>query len=317
MEIIDKYIIDESHLSLEKYTYTKEPNEAVSHHGIEIIPKMIVYKIKFCTTLSYKYCSEGCKHFRCYCKNKDWENGLWDGLLLYSSNELIVKNTYDFIKNNFNDILALNRKKLRNWFDSNKYEYVNSCYNEKLSLVKMHIKMLNNIGLFNRDFYDALKNDFFKRYEKILKLEITYTYDDPCITIITDNKLVEIMYNESDEKTSLQKISLHAIEEVRRLEYYFNDSAHETESRTLWRPYTEYIYPIIQNNDINIESNKDLFDLCRLYELYKSFPNFKSVYCSFTKSEYTPNNKFNEIYDELDEIKDSWDSMTESYAFSF
>ena len=58
------------------------------------------YYIFFMSQESRYYCINNCGSRTCYCKDKDWAQGLWDGLLHYSSNYQETSNIFYFLKDN-------------------------------------------------------------------------------------------------------------------------------------------------------------------------------------------------------------------------
>jgi len=138
------------------------------------------YYIYFLSSESNYYCINN-HGIKCYCKDKDWLEGLWDGELYYSSNYEEILNIFYFLKDNFEILSTFNRKKLGAWFRENIYRFINKYYEEELLLTKIHILYLFNIGFFGEKFYTIIKDKFIIENKDLLniKIDTEYNYDNP------------------------------------------------------------------------------------------------------------------------------------------
>ena len=134
------------------------------------------YYIYLLSKSSRYYCVNDCGSRRCYCKDKDWTQGLWDGKLYYSSNYEKTSNIFYFLKENFEILSNLDRKDLGKWFKKNIDIFINKYYEEELILIKVNTLYLLHIGFFGK-LYTIIKDEF------IVSLELHDEYD-VCVTLM-------------------------------------------------------------------------------------------------------------------------------------
>jgi len=186
---------------------------------LEIIQNDKYYDIILQTHASYYYCINDCESRRCYCKDKDWSQGIWDGeLLTYNSDKVFSENLYNFLKENASEIILLNRKKLSKWFDQNEYKYLKKYYSTQVNDILSYIRTLQKVGIFSKDFYDSVKEKFEENHKDILKLVIRTEYNNDLHEqniFINDLFFLKIEYNNYDNKCpSLAELSYLNIQEI-------------------------------------------------------------------------------------------------------
>jgi len=273
------------------------------------------YIIFFNTKESYYYCINYCKNNYCNCRDKDWIQGVWDGEFLYSDDIIITKNIFNYLKNNFDAICKLDRYKLSIWMNSNIEQFIDEYYSEILYLIKLYIKYLFYIGIFNVYFYQKLKNLYYEKYKNILSIKLNYCNN--YTEVIFDNNL-SIQVKKQYDKT-LQDKCLNVIRDyISNFDFIKN-----------------------KNNFISIEFKINISNKAKItkyiskFKSYNLFPNFTHYFNNlntidnmetfFLKNNI--NDKFrdlfnenllNNIYDTIHKfeyIYDTWCNMTNTEAF--
>lgn len=246
------------------------------------------YNIFFNTRASYYYCINGCGSGRCRCKDKDWSQGTWNGHLLgYINNIYSITNIFEYIKNNFDELSKMNRIKLLYWFYDNREKFINLYYLEKINLLKDYVVNWICIGIFSKEFYENIKNNYFKKHEKILNCKIN----------IED---LNNMFNTLGETDSLQNISFEVIENI----------------------YNTYERLSNENNfifilDINNTDIEDILNFLRIFDNYDWLDiSFNNIYDEFIKENVLNQINFNYLKKDFESIIYVWDSITETEAFS-
>lgn len=174
------------------------------------------YYILMASHESIYYCINNCgSSIRCYCKDKDWSQGLWDGKLYYSSKYEETYNMFCFLKDNFEILCNLDRKKIAKWIKKNIDIFFNKYYEEKLILIKIYTLYLFHIGFFKKSLYTIIKDEFIKENNDLLNIIIhsENNYDNPEYTLckktikIGDVKLfkdIKYVYGENNVKSSFE-----------------------------------------------------------------------------------------------------------------
>lgn len=269
------------------------------------------YDIYFKTSASYYYCINNCGSSRCRCKDKDWIQGTWNGNLLgYCKKIDISTNIFEYIKNNFDDLSRMDRKKLLYWFRNNIHNFINLYYSEKIILLKEHITSLLKIGIFNKDFYENLKNRYFKKYEEILncKLGKPDTDIDPNIDLntvytICINNLNPIYINSSYDSLEINSLQYKCYDVIRY--------KHDTYQCLLEE--NKYIMTIDENN-IDIKNILEYFRILNRYCLLGDF--FHDFYEEYIKGNVSNEFNFEDTKTEIEYIIDIWNSITDTRPFS-
>jgi hypothetical protein len=182
------------------------------------------YSLYFYSNASYYYCINDCRGRTCYCKDKDWGQGTWDGLLLENSDYLLIMNLYNFIKENINLLIKLNRKNLSKWFNNNKDNFFNKYYGEMYTIMKIKNLYLFEIGFFRIDLYEKIKDEFEKDVMiknkinlKNTKIENIWDNNNLCKKVYIGDIYLEFniinFYNHNRIK-SLSEISIEIIENI-------------------------------------------------------------------------------------------------------
>ncbi len=175
------------------------------------------YDVSLKTDSSYYYCINRCGAYSCYCKDKDWVEGTWNGeLLTYNLDRVFSENLFHFLKDNFTDILFLNRKALYKWIERNMYKFIETFYPKKMNDITTYLREMIKCGIFNRDFYDSVKKQFEENNKSILKLSITYDYDIETNTeiVFIDDKLFIIEDNIKGNILSLKNLIFNKIKNI-------------------------------------------------------------------------------------------------------
>jgi hypothetical protein len=249
------------------------------------------YNIFFNTGASYYYCINGCGSRRCRCKDKDWSQGTWNGHLLgYINNIHLISNIFEFIKNNFDKLSIMKRDKLLDWFCENREKFIYLYYPEKISLLKDYVINCIDIGIFSKDFYENIKNDYFKKHEKILNCKIN----------IED---LNSMFNTLGETNSLQNISFEVIENIyNTYERLSNEN--------------NFIF-ILDINNINNTDTEDILNFLRIFDNYDWLDiSFNNIYDESIKENILNQINFDYIKKDFESIIYAWDFITDSEAFS-
>jgi len=297
MEIIDSYN-ENGELLLKKYNNN--------------------YIIFFHTRASYYYCINSCKNSHCYCRDKDWIQGIWDGEFLYCNNYILAKNVFDYLKKNFDTINILNRYKLSIWVNTNIEQFMNEYYSDILYLMKLYIKYLFYIGIFNIYFYQKLKNIYYEKYKDILSIKFNYC-DDNYTEVIFENNLSILVKQKYD--ITLQEKCLNVIRNC-----IFNYDFIKNQNKFI---------SVDIDFDMNMNDNTKIKTFIHKFQSYHLFPNFSNHFNNlnnrinietfFLKNKINDSfrilfdeNLLNNIYDtiqKIDYINDIWFSMIESQAF--
>lgn len=249
------------------------------------------YNIIFETKASYYYCINGCGSGKCRCKDKDWSQGIWNGHLLgYIDNIDLITNIFEFIKNNFDELSKMNRMKLLYWFYENREKFIYLYYPEKISLLKDYVMYCIDIGIFTKEFYENIKNNYFKKHEKILNCKIN----------IED---LNSMFNTLGETDSLQNISFEVIKNIyNTYERLSNEN--------------NFIF-ILDINNINNTDIEDILNFLRIFDNYDWLDiSFNNIYDESIKKNILNQINFDYIKKDFESIIYKWDSITESEAFS-
>lgn len=290
--------------------------------SITLCSKNNFFYIFFETSASYFLCINGCGSSFCSCKDKDWINGTWNGLLLhYCDDKILATNIFSFLKINFFLINNLDRRLLADWLDYNFDSFFISSYPNLAHLFNIIIKYFSFIGLFNIYFYHSFKNSFLKKFKYILDIDIIYYDDSNLISLILPNGL-EFSFNNFDydsdyEFVSLQLLSYQSIQYIHSLSSFLNDKNNFVlfnnsyfdlfDSRILlnyFKLFSNYTrFNSFKDIFSNLQNNKSIDFFFKLYNFdihFKNFLNFDSILQSF--------NQFFDIFD-------TWKSMTRSTKF--
>ena len=287
------------------------------------------YTIYFNTRASYYYCINDCGSGRCHCKDKDWSQGTWDGKLFsYCDDERLSKNIFNYLKDNFEKIYHLNRSNLLDWFHSNDTLFINKYYFEEFYLIKLYVKYLFYIDIFNIYFYQKLKNIYFEKNKEILEIKINHLDDNFNEVIFKNNASILVKddncyFNNNTEIETLQQKSLN---EIKNQKYFY-------EHILTYQKFTT------ENTDINIEtidiSKLDSYiSKFRSYNLFPDFSNhFENLKNNLLVERFFKKNNIDDKYkiffnedlldninnkiDEFEKIHGLWLYMTDSQAFSF
>jgi hypothetical protein len=295
------------------------------------------YTIYFNTRASYYYCINDCGGGRCHCKDKDWSQGTWNGKLFsYCDDEKLSKNIFNYLKDNFDRINNLNRSDLRVWFHSNGTLFINKYYYEEFYIIKLYVKYLFHIDIFNIYFFQKLKNIYFEKYKEILEIKIN-NLDDTVNDTVNDNFNEVLFKNDTsilvknenyyfNNNSRIETLQQKSLTEIKNQQYFY-------EHVLIYQKFTT------ENTDINIEtiniSKLDSYiSKFRSYNLFPDFSNqFENLKNNFLVETFFKKNNiddkykmfFNEdlldnIYDKInkfEEIYGLWLYMTDSQAFSF
>lgn len=263
------------------------------------------YDVHLNTTSSYYYCINDCGLRKCYCKDKDWMQGTWDGeLLMYNSDKVFAENLYNFLKVNFKKIAFLNRKDLSKWIRINFYEYIKTYYSVKINNILSYLRNMKEYGIFSKEFYELVSMQFEEKHKSILELSIKKEYDSElnkeCI-FIDDQLYFIIDYNISDEANkilSLQELSFNKIEQIFHLHKLIIDLQDD-----LFR------------EEINIDdiSYEKIIKYAKIMMEYNQFHEFYTNYEIYTKNNLIELEidlyDISDILDELSDIHDKWYNM--------
>jgi len=295
------------------------------------------YTIYLNTHASYYYCMNDCGSRRCNCKDKDWSNGTWDGKLFsYCDDEKLSKNIFNYLKDNFNKIEYLNRSDLRDWFHSNYILFINKYYFEEFYIIKLYVKYLFYIGIFNIYFYQKLKDIYFEKNKEILEIKINNlnnnlydNFNDNFNEVIFKNNTSILVKDKNcyfyinSEIETLQQKSLNVIKNQK----YFYENILTYQNFT-----TENVDINIET--INISKLESYINKFRSYNLFPDFSNhFENLKNNFLVEIFFKKNNIDDKYkmffnedlldninnkiDEFDKIHGLWLYMTDSEAFSF
>jgi len=294
--------------------------------------KYIIYLL---SERSRYYCINNCGSKRCYCKDKDWSHGLWNGVLYYSSNYQKTSNIFYFLRENFEILCNFDREKLTKWIQKNIETFLNKYYEEKLILIKVYTLYLFYIGFFAEDLYTIIKNKFIKENNDLtnIKIKSKYNYDNPkyslckkTITIGNVKLCHDIIYNYYDNNNKIKSLFQISIEhyENRFVIYHFLLNSKNfllnnintknilcyldinmdliKECRTKLINYfsiNENISNKVREITINNENNMDLF-----YEKYNIDENIKDL---------LKKHGIENIYYDIEYIKDDIDNIIEDW----
>jgi len=254
---------------------------------ISLIKKTInYYQIIFSTKKSYYYCINECGSGQCYCKDKDWSQGTWDGLLLKNCNDQqLAIDIFNYLKNNFNIINNINRPALLLWLKSNLDSFMNIYYLDDLNILKIFVKYLYFIGIFNIYFNKRIRRLFYDKYKNILELNISISDEYTEInsgnnsTILIDNNI----YDSSID--TLKKKSLQSINNTLYLyntyipEIHFNSDNNIDLNSININELNRYIDSFLMYNDLPIFPN-NIFDIKSIemfLKKYKLEDKYKSI----------------------------------------
>jgi hypothetical protein len=223
------------------------------------------FQIFFITSSSFFYCINDCGSGSCNCKDKDWMQGTWNGLLLRDCDDKLLSiNIFNFLKHNFNFIKKLNRYELSLWFESNIETFINQYYSEKIHILKIFVKYFFYLGIFNVYFYENFKKIFINKYKELLDIKFEYSYENyDKVEIILKNNLsffINLDYTNSNIQ-SLQEKSYYTINNIKNLYNILSDKK-------------KFIF--IKNNIDYVEINdiKYFFNIIKNYSMFDDFKYF-------------------------------------------
>jgi hypothetical protein len=279
---------------------------------LQIIQNDKYYDIILSTDASYYYCINDCGSSRCHCKDKDWAQGRWKGeLLTYNFDKVFSENLYNFLKENSSEIIFLNRKKLSKWFDENEYKYLKKYYSDKVNTILQYLQTLQKVGIFSKEFYDLVKEDFKRNNIDILKLVIRTEYNHELnrqMIFIDDIFVLSIDYNNYDDNkiTSLVELSYSKIQEIFR------------QNELLGNLYDEIVFNNL--NDVNIDdiTYKQLLKCMSIMLRYNQLSEYKTNYELYFKKGHEIDKDIYDVYDILDKLNDiteKWQSMEYNYRY--
>jgi hypothetical protein len=288
------------------------------------------YYITIKTHKSYYYCINSCGSKKCKCNDKDWEQGCWRGYILYEcdeNNQQYVYNIYQYLLKNFDIIKQFNRKEISEWIIENEDSYINAFYYEKKTYLTLYIQYLSFLGIFSKEFFEKIKEDFEKTYADILSVNLS-TDCATKITMITypngmtdnihpfvdnihpfvDN--IHLFVDSIDPIKSLQQIILEKIQNIK------------------------YKYYALEHNSFEYEKDlkdillmKDIKKYMEQFILYKSYDKFNIFFEEMQKDKpidlfYQSNNinllllnpsyDLDKSYEEIDNLYYLWISMLEN-----
>lgn len=283
-----------------------------------------IYTIYFNTDASYYYCINDCRCGRCHCKDKDWSQGTWDGKLFSYFNEKLSKNIFNYLKDNYDKIYNLNRFDLRDWFHSNDTLFINKYYSEEFYIIKLYVKYLFYIGIFNIYFFQKLKNIYFEKNKEILEIKLNY-HDNFNEVIFKNDTSILVKDDNYYFNSEIETLQQKTLNEIKKQKYFY-------EHILTYQKFTT------ENTDINIEtiniSKLDSYiDKFRSYNLFPDFSNhFKNLKNNLLVENFFKKNNIDDKYkiffedlldninnkiDEFEKIYGLWLYMTYSQAFSF
>jgi hypothetical protein len=289
-----------------------------SNGSITIYTHKKYFNIILSTSNSYFYCINDCGSHHCHCKDKDWIQGTWNGLLLnYCDDYSLAINIFNFLKIHFSKINHLDRRELSYWFDSNFNLFFNTYYSYQAFLLKYFIKYLFYLGIFNVYFYHNFKNIFFNKFKNILHIDIQYS--DDFFQLELNNDLSLSFQYDYDNDSLLNK----SFDSIKNIHYLYHFISNKDNFVKL-------------NNDINFDSIhiNQLLSFFKIFSNYLIFPNFKNTFQDLQKNKsidlfFKFNNLdhnlihlFNidyiiQLFDTFDNIHFTWNDMTRSTKFSF
>jgi hypothetical protein len=268
----------------------KTNNTFNNNINIKLLLNNNFYELYLITDSSYYYCINDCGSgsLNCYCKDKDWAQGRWDGeLLKYSKDEIFSKNLFNFLKDNSTKIINLNRKKLVKWLEENEYIFMKQYYSKQLNEIYEYFDNSYKKGFLKLDFYESILKEFEYKNKEILETVIRKEYDDSTKKekiYINDLFFLEIdcIYTKNKDY-SLQELSYKKINEVFRK------------------------YEILLNID------KDLFDRdINMYDIEYNILK-KYIYLLITYEGFgvfsTGDNNIVYYLDDINDIRDIWRDM--------
>ena len=90
---------------------------------IYIVKKKYHYFVYFDNNISKFYCNkcktENLRRTYCNCKNVDWKDKFWNGIVYNDIDVYNANKIYNFLKTNVEKICKLNRNELLNWLTFN------------------------------------------------------------------------------------------------------------------------------------------------------------------------------------------------------
>ena len=310
----------------------KRPNKYIVKDSSIILIQYLednTYTIVFNTIASY-YCINDCISGRCHCKDDDLSHQTWNGKLFSycGDDEKLLHNIFNYLKDNFNKIYNLNRSNLVDWFYSNIILFINKYYFEEFYIIKLYVKYLFYIGIFNIYFFQKLKNIYFEKNKEILEIKINYLDDNFNEIIFKNNTSIFVKdekhyFNNNSKIETLQQKSLNKIKKQK----YFYDYI------LIYQKFTEEIIDI-NIETINISVLDSYINKFKSYNLFPDFSNhFKNLQNNLLIETFFKKNNiddkyklfFNEdllhnIYDKInkfEEIYGLWLSMIHSQSFFF
>jgi hypothetical protein len=213
---------------------------------------------------------------------------------------IFSKNIFNYINDNLfaiNDITC--PYELTQWFDSNKKNFINKYYLEDSYILKLYIKYLFYIGVFNDDIYQNMKNTFINRNKENLEVKLIYLDNDYTKIIFKNNiyflikdknKHVENYYEDNDEDNYEESYEENPEEntEENTEEKYCEIETLEQKSLDKIRKQQSLYKRILYNNSIIPDTDIDV-DTINQYLLNKYIIKFKS-YNLFEDFSYFFNN---------------------------
>ena len=262
------------------------------------------YDIYLNTLCSYYYCINDCGLRKCYCKDKDWSQGTWDGeLVSYNTDKVFSQNVYNFLKDNFKNILFLNRKDLCKWIRTNFYQYIKTYYSVKINHILSYLKNVINSGIFSKEFYELIRSQFEENHKSILELCIKREYDNKLNTesiFIDDQLLFMVEHNKYDPDAilSLQELSFNKIEQI----FHLHELIIQLENNLF-------------SEDINIDdiSYNKIIKYTSILFIYNQIDEYHRNYEIYTKNNLTniefDMNDISDILDNFANMYHKWNDM--------
>lgn len=195
--------------------------------NIKLLLNNTCYEIYLITSASRYYCVNFCESRRCYCKDSDWVQGLWDGELIeYIKDKEFSENLFNFLKKNSKIIIYLDRRELFKWLDNNQYTFMKQYYSNHLNNIYEYFDNGYKKGFFTNKFYESLLKNFETNNKEILQLNIRGEYDNSTYTekvFVNDMFFLEFDHSADYITYSLQQLSYLKIIKIHRLKQVLLD----------------------------------------------------------------------------------------------
>lgn len=270
------------------------------------------------------YCINDCGSSTCYCKDKDWIQGSWNGIILeYDIDKIFSENIYDFLLNNIDKLSVLDRKELSTWIRDSIYIFIESYYQKELNDIKECIDYLILNKVFTIKFFKELKTAFELKYVDILNIDFSESNqsnstNNTSIDISTDSCADTDSNTDIDSESDVESCpNSETNEDLNNLDEETSKNIQYYHVKLLNIEYNN----ILSKFDTNTSCNNDTYVSCKNIEKYMEilniynnvfeyniiFEKYNIIHKSENKDKFNDAiNKFNILFND---IQESWESI--------